>query len=85
MGEHKDKEEEEQSARAGTYRGMRCKIGWLLKLQHLENNSTLKITIAILKLILWRTGSQCKSERTGVMWQNQSFCATTRAKVFWTC
>ena len=25
----------------------------------------------------WRTRSQCKSERTGVMWQNQCFCATT--------
>ena len=42
------------------------------------------MTVAILKLILWRTGSQCKSESTGVMWQNRGFCATTRARVFWT-
>ena len=28
---------------------------------------------------------QCKSERTGVMWQNRGFCATTRARAFWTC
>ena len=40
-----------------------------------------KVTVAILKLILWRTGSQCKSERTGVMWQNRGFCATSRARV----
>ena len=33
---------------------------------------------------MWRTGSECKSERTGVMWQNRGFCATTRARVFWT-
>ena len=57
----------------------RCKIGWLLKFEYPESK-----TVAILKLILWRTGSQCKSERTGVMWQNRGFCATTRARVFWT-
>ena len=38
----------------------------------------------ILKLILRRTRSQCKSERTGVMWQNRGLCVTTRARVFWT-
>ena len=36
----------------------RCKIGWLLKWEHCESNRS------NLKLILWRTGSQCKSERT---------------------
>ena len=61
-------------------RDERSKIGWLLRLY----SSTLWVTVAILKLILWRTGSQCKSERTGVMWQNRGFCATTRARVFWT-
>ena len=43
---------------------------------------TLQVTVAILKLILWRTGSQCISERTGVMWQNRDLsdgrcCRTT--------
>ena len=71
-----DKDKEERSARVGTYRGMRhARCG---------NCSTLKVTVAILKLVLWRTGSQCKSERTGVMWQNRGFCATTRSRVFWT-
>ena len=31
--------------------------------------STLKAVVAILKSIRWRTGSQCRPARTGVMWQ----------------
>ena len=77
-GTHIEKDEEEQSARTGTYLGMRDE-----RLDGCWNLSTLKVTVAILKLILWRTGSQCKSERTGVMWQNRGFCAITRASVFW--
>ena len=38
-----------------------------------EIGSTLKVIVAILKLILWQTGSQCRSERTGVMRQNRGF------------
>ena len=43
-GTHIDKDEE-RSARGDTYRGMR----------DARNCSTLKVTVAILKLILWRT------------------------------
>ena len=31
--------------------------------------STLKADVAISKLIIWSTGSQCRPARTGVMWQ----------------
>ena len=31
---------------------------------------------AILKFILWRTGSQCNSDRTGVIWSKRDFWAT---------
>ena len=64
---------------SGTYFGMRDArfIGcW--------NCSFLRVTVAILKLIPWQTGSQCRSERTGVIRQNQGFWATTRARIFWT-
>ena len=37
-GTHIDKAEEERSARAGTYFGMRDARGWLLKLEHSEGN-----------------------------------------------
>ena len=40
--------------------------------------------LAILKPTLWRTGSQCNSDKTGVIWSKRDFCATTRAMVFWT-
>ena len=33
--------------------------------------------VAILKFILWQTGSQCNSERTGVMWQKRDFSVTS--------
>ena len=71
-GTHNDWRREECSRRYILW-DERCKIWWLL-----TNWSTLKVTVAILKLILWRTGtgSQCKSERTSVMWQNRGFCAT---------
>ena len=58
-------------------------LGWEMKDRMVAETGVLwKLTVAILKLILWRTGSQCKSERTGG--QNRGFCATTRARVFWT-
>ena len=72
-------EEEDRSDRIGVYLGRiwaRYKGCWWC--------STLKAVVAILKLIRWRTGSQCRPARTGVMWQYRDFCATTRARVFWT-
>ena len=56
-------------------RDERWKIGWLLRLEHSESNRG---------NFLWWTGSQCKSEKTGLMWQNWGFCTTTRVRVFWT-
>ena len=76
-GTHIDNNEEERSARVGPYFGMRD-ARW----DGCWNWSTFKVIVAILKLILWRTGSQCRSERTGVMRQNRGFWATTRARVF---
>ena len=72
-------EEEDRSDREGVYLGRiwaRYKGCWWC--------STLKAVVAILKLIRWHTGSQCRPARTGVMWQYRDFCATTRARVFWT-
>ena len=77
VGIHSDNEEEDRSDRIGTYRGIRVArydVCW--------NWRTLKVIVAILKFILWRTGSQCNSERTGVMWQKRDFPVTTRASVF---
>ena len=71
--------EEDRTGREGVYLGRiwaRYKGCWWC--------STLKAVVAILKLIRWRTGSQCRPARTGVMWQYRDFCATTRARVFWT-
>ena len=48
------------------------------------NCSTLIVMAAILKPILWRTGSQHRSERTFVMRHNRGLWATTRARVLWT-
>ena len=56
-------EEEDRSDREGVYLGRiwaRYKGCWWC--------STLKAVVAILKLIRWRTGSQCRPARTGVMW-----------------
>ena len=75
---HIEKDEEERSARGGTY------LGWEMKdRMAAEIGALLEVTVAILNLIFWRTGSQCKSKRTGVIWQNRGFCATTRARAFW--
>ena len=66
-------EEEDRSYREGVYLGRilaSYKGCWWC--------STLKAAVAILKLIRWRTGSQCRPARTGVMWQYRDFCATTR-------
>ena len=70
-------EEEDRSDREGVYLGRiraRYKGCWWC--------STLKAAVAILKLIQWRTGSQCRPARTGVIWQYRDFCAMTRARVF---
>ena len=56
----------------------------LTSLNQLSSKFILFHSVAILKLILWRTGRQCRSERTSVMRQNRGFWATTRARVFWT-
>ena len=45
----------------------------------LWNCRTLKVIVAILKIYLKRTRSQCKSERTGVMRQKWDFSVTNRA------
>ena len=73
------KEDEDRSDREGVYLGRiwaRYK-GW-------RWCNSLKAVVAILKLIRWRTGSQCMPARTGVMWQYRDFCVTTRARGFWT-
>ena len=70
-------EEEDRSDCEGVYLGRICaryKGCWWC--------STLKAVVAILKLIRWRTGSQCRPARTGVMWQSRDLCATTRARAF---
>ena len=57
-------EEEDQSDREGVYLGRikaRYEGCWWC--------STLKAVVAILKLIRWQTGSQCRLARTGVVWQ----------------
>ena len=72
-------DEEDRSDREGVYFGgiwARCHDCWWC--------STLKTVAVILKLIRWRTGSQRRPARTGVMWEYRDFCATTRARVFWT-
>ena len=38
------------------------------------------VIVAILKFILWRTGSQCKSERTGVMVAKTNFFSNDTGK-----
>ena len=72
-----DNEEENRNDRVGTYRGIRAS-----RYDGCWNCRTLKVIVAILKFILWRTGSQCKSERTGVMRQKRDISVTTRASVF---
>jgi len=37
-----------------------------------------------LKLICWRTGIQCSSHRTGMMWSRRLALDTSRAAAFWT-
>ena len=72
-------EDEDQSDREGVYLGRiwaRYKGWWWC--------SILKAVVAIWKLIRWRTESQCRLVRTGVIWQYRDFWATTRARVFWT-
>ena len=59
-------------------------VGWEMQDRMAAKIAAAWITVAIFELIMCRTGSQCKSERTGAMWQNRAFCATTRARVFWT-
>ena len=79
VGTHNDKEKEDRSDGVGTYGGMRAAI-W----DGCWNWRTLNVIVSILKSILWRTGSICRSERTGAMRQKRDFSATTRASVFWT-
>ena len=58
-----EEEEEDRSDSEGVYLGRiwaRYKGCWRC--------STLKAVVAILKLIRWRTGSQCRPTRTGVAW-----------------
>ena len=70
--------------RGGPEWSWRC-ISWnLSKVQRLLVVQYLESSLVILKLILWRTGSQCRPARTGVMWQYRDFCAITRARMFWT-
>ena len=79
VGTHSDNEEEDRNDRVATYRGIRA-----ARQDGCWNWRTLKVIVAMLKIILWRTGSQCNSERTGVMWQKQDYSVTTRVSVFWT-
>ena len=72
-------EEKKRRTRVGTYFGMRDSRKYSY-----WNCCTLKIFVAILTLILWQTGSQCRTERTGVRRQNQGIWATTWARVFYT-
>ena len=79
VGTHIDTEEEDRSDLVGTYRGIRA-----ARQDGCWNCRTLNAIVATLKSILWRTGSQFKSERMGVMWQKRDFSVTTRASVFCT-
>ena len=47
-------------------------------------DSDLYIKQPSLKRIRWRTGSQCNSRRTGVMWSHRLDSDTSRAAAFWT-
>ena len=62
-------------------------VGWYLwmieaRYEGCCDERILKVSVAILKVILCETGSQCKSARTGVMWSNLCVPDTSRASEF---